>query len=656
MSLPMSKVRLLVYFVSLAVLLGACNSGIRLYKKANKKFEKGEYQLAIGRYQKALAKNFSPSLANLGVAESYRLSNRIQQSAEFYQKAIEAGTQDEDTRYHYGFALKALGRYKEASDQFRQYVASNPKTMVQAARAQKEIENLKQAEAIAKEKTYFEIQNVSALNTEASEFSPVYNNDELLFTSSRKSLVYKANGQGFLGLYSYKFNNDSLTSGSARLFSDVLTVENVHEGSPTFTKDGKTVIFARGNTGRRKGRQDVDLYISKLKNGVWSEAKMLPVSDSAAWDSSPAISADGKTLYFASNREGGQGGIDLYRASLDASGRVGRAVNMGKEINTAGNDMFPYVSQDGRLYFSSDGHPGLGGLDLFVATRSGGKTTVKNMGVPLNSSYDDFALVFRDPTTGFFSSNREGGKGDDDIYYFEDKTPNIKKVRYFLAGKVVTTDEATATQKTLDNVQVRFMDQDGKIIQQNTTKEDGRFGTYPLEVGKNYTIITEREPYFTKRETFSMAGRVIPQELLTKPETDTTFQVVIRMEKVELNKTYAVENIYYDFDKFNIRDDAAEELDKFVEVLNDNPKIKVELGSHTDSKGNDEYNQKLSQQRAESAVKYLISKGISPARITAKGYGESQPIEPNENPDGTDNPEGRQRNRRTEFKVLEVNK
>jgi len=143
---------------------------------------------------------------------------------------------------------------------------------------------------------------------------------------------------------------------------------------------------------------------------------------------------------------------------------------------------------------------------------------------------------------------------------------------------------------------------------------------------------------------------------LTKPETDTTFQVVIRMEKVELNKTYAVENIYYDFDKFNIRDDAAEELDKFVEVLNDNPKIKVELGSHTDSKGNDEYNQKLSQQRAESAVKYLISKGISPARITAKGYGESQPIEPNENPDGTDNPEGRQRNRRTEFKVLEVNK
>jgi len=652
----MKRVHLAICLLSLAVLAGACNSGIRLYKKANKRFEKGEYQLAIGQYEKALAKNFSPALTNLGLAESYRVSNRIQQSAEYYAKAIEAGTKDEDARYHYAFALKALGRYKEAGEQFSQYVASNPKTMVQVARAQKEIENLKKAEEITKEKTYFEIQNVSALNTEASEFSPVYNNDELLFTSSRKSLVYKANGQGFLGLYSYKFNNDSLTSGSAKLFSDVLTVENVNEGSPTFSKDGKTMIFARGNTGRRKGTQDVDLYISKLKAGVWSEAKMLSVSDSAAWDACPAISADGKTLYFASNREGGLGGIDLYRASLDASGRVGRAVNMGKEINTAGNDMFPYVSQDGKLYFASDGHPGLGGLDLFVATRSGGKTTVKNMGVPINSSYDDFALVFRSATTGFFSSNREGGKGDDDIYFFEDKTPDIKKVRYFLAGKVVTTDEASGKEITLDNVKVRFQDDDGKIIEQSTTKDDGQFGTYPLEVGKSYTIITEKDPYFTKREGFSMAGRVIPQELLTKPETDTTFQVTIRMEKVEINKTYAVENIYYDFNESKIREDAAEELDKFVQVLNDNPGIKVELGSHTDSKGSDEFNQKLSQQRAESAVNYLISKGISPTRITAKGYGESQPIEPNENPDGSDNPEGRQRNRRTEFKVLEVNK
>ncbi len=264
--------------------------------------------------------------------------------------------------------------------------------------------------------------------------------------------------------------------------------------------------------------------------------------------------------------------------------------------------------------------------------------------------------MFRAPTTGFFSSNREGGKGEDDIYYFEDKTPDIKVVRYFLAGKVVTTDETTTNEKELPNVKIKFQDEDGKIIEQSVTKDDGKFGTYPLQVGKTYTILTEKEDYFTKREPFSMAGRTIPQELLTKPETDTTFEVKIRMEKVEINKTYAVKNIYYDFDKFNIREDAADELDIFTQFLNDNPQIKIELGSHTDAKGDDLYNQKLSQQRAESAVNYLISKGVNAARITAKGYGESQPVAPNENPDGSDNPDGRQENRRTEFKVLEYNK
>ncbi|MES2730512.1 MAG: flagellar motor protein MotB, partial [Bacteroidota bacterium] len=383
LSLPVSKIRFIAYFLTLAVLCSACNSGIQLYKKGNKKFESGEYQLAIEKYEKAKAKNFAPALSNLALAESYRLSDRLHKSAEFYQQALEAGTKDEDARYNYGFALKVLGKYKEAVSQFDQYVRANPKNLVQVARANKEIENLKIAEEIANAKTYFEIQNVSALNTEATEFSPVYKNDEIIFTSSRKSLTYKANGQKFLGLYSYKFKNDSLTSGSAKLFSDKLNLENLNEGCPTFSKDGKTMIFARGNTGKRKGTRDVDLYITKLKDGNWLEPKMLSVSIDSTWDSCPAIAADGKTLYFASNRVGGLGGIDLYRATLDAAGRVGRAVNMGKDINTAGDDMFPYVSEDGKMYFSSDGHPGLGGLDLFVATRNEGKIKIKNLGIPL---------------------------------------------------------------------------------------------------------------------------------------------------------------------------------------------------------------------------------------------------------------------------------
>lgn len=649
----MNSIRLSAYFLLFLVVCTACNSGYRLYKKGEKRFNAGEYQLAVERFQQALAKNYSPAATSFAAAESYRLSDRIQKSAEYYQKAIEAHTSEPEAYYHYGFALKSLGKYEAASEQLALYLQSGVKNMVYAARAKKEIENLKIIGQIAAEKTYYEIQNISALNTEAAEFSPVYRNDELIFTSSRKEQMYKANGLGFLGLYRYKFDDTLMTSGSAKLFSENVHKENLNEGTPTFSKDGKTMVFARGNTGKRKSTQDVDLYISKFKDGNWTEPKMLasPVSIDSTWDSSPAFSPDGKTLYFASNRVGGYGGIDLYRTSIDAAGRVGKVTNMGADINTAGDDMFPSVSDDGKLYFSSDGHPSLGGLDLFVATRVGGKTNVRNMGIPLNSSYDDFAMVFNTPNSGFFSSNREGGKGDDDIYLFEDKTPNIKKVRYFLVGLTVTDVENK--EKALDSVKVRVLDSNNKLIAETTTKADGKFGTYRLEEGKNYTIITDKPDYFTRRETFSMAGRTIPQELLTKPETDTTFEVKIRMEKIVLDKTFVVENIYYDFDKSNIRDDAAEELDKLVEFLNDNIQIKIELGSHTDSKGDDAYNLKLSQQRAESAVNYIVSKGISVGRITAKGYGEAMPIAPNENPDGSDNPDGRQENRRTEFKVLE---
>ena len=212
------------------------------------------------------------------------------------------------------------------------------------------------------------------------------------------------------------------------------------------------MILARGNNGKRKGGLDVDLYISRLgENNAWSQPLRLPISDSLAWDGSPAFSADGKTLYFASNRAGGAGGIDLYRTSIDASGRFSRPVNMGRDINTPGDEMFPYVGPDAKLYFASDGHPGLGKLDVFVATRSGGVTRVENMGQPINSPADDFGLIYTEPAKGFMASNRGGGKGDDDIYFFQEgpapdtttivvQTPPPanapKTVRYFIAGTV----------------------------------------------------------------------------------------------------------------------------------------------------------------------------------------------------------------------------
>lgn len=644
----MNKISLYVFCLSLFLAAG-CNSALQSFKKGEKKFKQGEYQVAIGYYEKAKAKNFAPALVNSSIASAYRLTNRIEKAAPYYSEALSSGSKEDSTLFYYAYALKAQGNYKESANQFEQYIKTG-KNLKNKAMARKELENLPKIEEILKDKTFYEIENLSLLNTSASEYSPALQSDTLVFSSSRKSNVYKATGTGFDGLYTYNLNSkaDSAAQNNIKLFSNAIHMENVNEASPTFSRDGKTMVFARGNTGKRKGSRDVDLYISRFKDGKWTEPEMLPISKPDSWDASPALSTDGKTLYFASNREGGLGGIDLYRATSDGSGRFGRVVNMGAEVNTTGNEMFPYVSDDGKLYFSSDGHPGLGRLDIFVATRKDGVITVKNMGVPLNSPSDDFGIVFKDPQSGYFSSDREGGKGNDDIYSFVDKTPDYKIVNYFLAGVTVTRNPQTNEEEILGSTKIRFMEGE-KVIGETTTAADGAF-KFKVQESKNYTIVAEKQTYFTRREFFSMSGKSIPQEQLVKPVTDTTFHIKVPLDKVEVNKVFVVDNIYYDLDKSEIRSDAAEELDKLVDFLQDNPNIKIELSSHTDIRAADDYNMKLSQRRAESAVNYLIQNGIESSRITAKGYGETRLIVQN-----AETEEEHQRNRRTEIKILEVN-
>ncbi len=426
----------------LALTFTGCQSALQLYKKGEKKSKAGEYQVAIDLYKKSLAKNpnFAPGPVNSSLAAAYRLSNRLREAAPFYEKAIAAGNKEDSVLFYYGYALKAQGKYKEAAAQFEKYQQAS-RNLQRKNLAKREVENLPKIEQIMNEKTAYEIQNVNALNTTAAEFSPVVQNDEFIFTASRKDQVYKANGLGMLGLYRSPLAGDSIKTDSIRLFSETVFADNVNEGTPTFSKDGKTMIFARGNVGGRVKKNkptDVDLYLSRYKDGKWTEPEMLKISDENAWDGCPALATDGKTLYFVSNRNGGSGGLDIWQATSDGSGRFGRVRNMGTSINTPGDEMFPYVSDDGRLFFSSNGHPGLGELDLLVATRTAGEVAIKKMGVPLNSSAHDFGITFKTPTTGYFSSNREGGKGDDDIYYFEDKTSDYKIVNYFLAGTTVT--------------------------------------------------------------------------------------------------------------------------------------------------------------------------------------------------------------------------
>ena len=677
-----------------ALVLGGCNSAMQAYKKGVRHFDAGEYNLALGQFEKAGKGSIDAARLNYYTAESYRLSNRLEQATPFYQKAVEAGIGTSaapadaaapkaafvdvnlaDVRLNYAYALKANGDYAGAQAQLQQYLDAKPRNKVSLAKAQREIETLRAMSALAAKQADFRVKNLGGINTAGTEYAPVLRGDELVFTASRKDVTFKTNGLPMTALYKTKVgqNPDETGAGGPQLFSGSVFQADVNEGTPAFSKDGKMMIFARGNNGKRKGGADVDLYLSRLEaGGNWGVPFRLPISDSLAWDGSPAFSADGKTLYFASNRANSVGGIDLYRATMDASGRLGRPVNMGRDINTAGNEVFPFVAVDGKLYFSSDGHPGLGKLDVFVATRSGGVIQVENMGQPINSPADDFGLTFPEENRGYMASNRPGGKGDDDIYLVEsgsippsgDSTTIVKNtpptsgtlgtspkvVRYFLAGTVGVnpTPNAGTPAAPLDSARVRIIDDaNDATVAEVTTGQPGTFGKFPVQEGKTYSVVAERPGYLTRREPFTMQGRSIPAVFLTKPQTDTTFNVALLLDKVELNKTFALENIYYDLNKYNIRSDAAEELDKLVTILKDNPTLKIELGSHTDARSPDAYNLTLSQNRAKAAVEYIVSKGIDAERMTAKGYGETLLVVKNARTE-----EEHQRNRRTEFKVL----
>ncbi len=621
----------------------------KMTKTADKLFKsKGEYESAIQEYKKLLGKDgVKASYVNAQIAESYRLSNRVAQAAPFYKAAIDAGIKVDSIKFQYPFALKATGDYKAASDAFSAYLAAGgrPKNM---ERAGKEIENLKSAEKIASTRTRIEVSNLEALNTSAAEFSPFVQEKELIFSSSRGSTIYKPTGTPFTSLYKYKLDGSGPESVS-ELASNINTV-NMHEASATISKDGKTLVFARSNDGSRKGPREVGLFISKYLDGKWSDPQPMPFSDPENWFGSPAFAPDGKTLYFSSNKRGGKGGLDLYRSSLDANGQWGKVTNLGEAINTAGDEVFPYVAEDGKLFFSSDGHAGIGGLDIFEADKDkDGNVAVRNMGVPMNSRWDDFGLAFKTPADGYFSSNREGGKGDDDIYYFRDAKNDPRIVKFNLEGVVFSKDDK-GKEEILASTHVVLLDAQNKQLAETQTDENGMF-VFNLEPSKNYTLLSDKKDFFTKRDPISTVGKSPDPETLFEKETVINMTHKMVLEKIKLEKTFVIDNIYYDLNKADIRPDAAIELDKIVETLNDNPTITIELSSHTDSRGDDKLNAKLSQARAESARAYIVSKGIVADRITAKGYGKTKPIIIDAATE-----EDFQKNRRTEFKVTKIKK
>ncbi|ALD22100.1 OmpA family protein [Hymenobacter sp. DG25A] len=644
----MRKFLILWVATGTTALLGGCSASEQA-TKADKRFTRGEYETAIPLYKADVKRGKRVAYSNYRIAESYRLSNRIEQGEEFYKAAVNGGVKSADARFYYGLALKANGKYDEAAEYFTAYAETGGNQAL-ATRAELEAKNLKQIPELLALKTNNEVQALDSLNSPSADFSATLmpTTRELVFASGRDGKKYLGNGEGFNDLYAIKFADEqNMTGGTVRKLEAKFNAPGMHEASATYSPDGKMMIFARSNDGTKKeakkGFQSVDLFVSYYRGAEWTEPELLRgVNSRTADDFSPVLSPDGKTLYFASSRTGGQGGNDLYKATLEEGNRFASPENLGDKINTPGNENFPAVAPDGTLYFSSDGYPGLGKLDIFMVD----KGVVKNLAAPINSPGDDFAPFFTAKDMGVFSSNRSGGKGSDDLYLFRKKPRKL--VTLYADGTVLERDSKTRQTKPLAGEDVVLLGRNGQRLQETKSGPDGKF-TFKLDTATTYALVADRPGYFTARQGLSTIGKVPPQDQLPNEQNDIRLPVTLTLDKIVVNKAIVVENIFYDFNKWNIRPDAALELDKLVETLNDNPKITIELSSHTDSRGKDAYNLNLSQKRAQSAVDYIISKGIDKSRITARGYGETRPVIKNARKE-----EEHQRNRRTEFKVTRI--
>jgi peptidoglycan-associated lipoprotein len=642
----MNSLRLI--FLGLVLLATGCS----VEKKMKNNFKYAKYEKVIKYYKDVLRKQPNNGKANYFIAESYRLSNRIKEAEPFYAKASGAGIDKDSIKLFYAKALQANAKYDEAKNVLEDVISGTENEKLKD-RAQKEINGLAYLGKLAEKKSYYRVKQMESLNTPFAEYAPAYSNGILYFASSRgNSRIYEASGTPFTDLYQVETKAANVELNTLKTIPGNINSPNVNTGCITFTPDGKLMVFARGNTGKKKGAEDVDLFLSRFRNGAWSDPIPININTPKFWESTPALSPDGRTLYFSSNRPGGYGGLDLYSAQMDSRGRFGKVRNLGADVNTAGDDTFPYMADNSKLYFSSDGHPGYGMLDLFVVNRANGKTQIENLGQPMNTTSDDFGMYLFKPDRGFFTSNREGGKGDDDVYTFVNDDPNLKVVNYYLQG-ITYNIRKDSSREVLPDTKVSLLDQGGDVMQEFTTGTDGKF-LFRVYENENYVLLGDHDGYIVKRQPYTTIGKSVPLESLKELVTNITLDTILVLDRKAKNVAFVLKNIYFAYNMADINQESANELNKLVQVLEDNPDIKIEMGSHTDSVASNSYNIELSQRRAQSTVDYLIRKGIAPERLTAKGYGEEKPIARNTNPDGTDNPVGRQKNRRTEFRILEI--
>lgn len=605
------KLSYLLFAVVTIFVFGSCSLKARI-KRADKQYDVGEYYAASLKYKKVLSKIPAKEKAlrarvAFNQAECQRIIN-YNTAEQMYANAIRYGYKDSIVYFRYAQVLQRNGKYPDAAKNYSIYLKNSPNN--EAAKnglmAQKLVDKYKA------NPTGYIVKKYDAFNSNRTyTFSPSFltaDADVLFFTSNR--VFSKKNGQknsAVTGLadnniYSVRKNASGKWEKPAIIGSEVNTL-TTDDGACSFTADGSVMFFTRA---RQQADAEIgtEIYISNRAGGAWSEAKKIEIfKDSAISVAHPAIAPDGETLYFVSDSPDGLGGKDIWRAKYD-KGECKEIENLGSDINTPGDEMFPTVRSNGVLYFSSNGLAGLGGLDLYKATpKKEGGWDVQHMGVPLNSNADDFGMAFESSgEKGFFTSNRGQNRGYDGLWTFE-----LPAYEYILEGKVY--DESLTP---IPDAVIRLVSNTGMIVRVQSKKD----GTYRIKVDKNMdcVMMASARGYLNKEGKLSTQG--VKESKVFKQD----FQLST------IYKPIQIENIFYEFGKWNLTPASETGLQELVKVLKDNPNITIEISAHTDFVGNNESNKLLSEKRAKSVVDYLITAGIDAARLTSVGYGEEKPM------------------------------
>ena len=636
-----SKKYILIFIVLLINFTVSAQYGKQ--KKADNLFNKFSFANASEVYKNLIDNDFNKDFSVRQLADCYAYMRNPDSAAVYYKKAVEQNNVPIDYYYKYAQALRGIKEYKESRIWLKKF--NDAGGVIDNSKFLKDADFIT---TIFNAKPQYFLKDVN-FNSKFSDFGAYEYNGNTYFTSSRDEGVstkhiYGWNNEPFLDIYvKAKNDNDSIVDHKSKLKGDVNSV--YHDGPVTISNDGKTMYFSRNNYNKnglskdKTGVSNLKIYKASLKDGLWSDVEELSFNSDEFSTGHPALNKDNTKLYFASDMPGGNGESDIYYVDINSDGSFGTPQNLGSIVNTNKNEVFPFINNENTLFFSSNGHQGLGLLDIFATVSDKNNTIVSviNLGVPVNSSKDDFSFFMNsDGTSGYLASNRDGGFGSDDIYAYNRVLPL----------KVEGTVTDAINNKPVANATVTLLDDHGNKIADLETDEDGHY-EINIDRDSDYKLVASHPKY---DENSKMVSSKNIDKTITSIKADFSLNPVQDVVKLaELN------TIYFDFEKYNIRKDAALELDKIVNMMtNTYPDMIIRIESHTDSRGTMAFNDWLSQERAKATFEYLISKGVDASRITKyEGFGERQLTN---GCDGSINctEKEHQLNRRTEFIVIKM--